>query len=206
MTVKLTWFLGNCIVVIIDKHTYFLFGVFLVRHFWTSIMFSFELIIILFILSNHIGILYTFVRLDLMYRKLQREKVSYCMVFFRAWLETGILLLRNIWSLVQDKESKSCNINTFPSRLWELSVILGSWGSFMYNINSAHETQINNSRKKWGNSNGPNSCLFCMAISLFPKRVIPLWVLLRAYNLLAIEKCSLSAATTDYEDQKASRG
>lgn len=171
MTVKLTWLLGSCIVVIIDKHTCFLFGVFLVRHFWMSIMFSFELIIILFILSKCVGILYTFVRLELMHRKVQREKLSYCMVFFRAWLETGMLLLRNIWSLAQDEESKLCNISTFPSRLWELSVILGSWRSFICNINFAHETQINNSRKKWGNSNGPNSCLLCMLSFYFQREL-----------------------------------
>lgn len=40
-------------------------------------MFSLGLIMILFILGNHIGILYAFVRLDLMQRKVQREKVSY---------------------------------------------------------------------------------------------------------------------------------
>lgn len=129
------------------------------------------------------------------------------MVFFKAWLETGMLSMRNIWSLVHEKEYKLYNISMFPSRLWKLSVILESWGCFIYNVNFIHETQINASRMKWSNSSGPKGCLFYMATSVLASRVIvPLWVLHRAYNLLAIDKCSLSSTTTDYKDQKASRG
>lgn len=84
-----------------------------------------------------------------------------------------------------------------------------SWdhGEVLFTISTSLETQINASRKKWGNSNEPNSCLFCMATSIFPRRIIvPRWILWRAYNPLAIEKCSLSTTSTYYEDQMAPRG
>lgn len=125
------------------------------------------------------------------------------MMFWGAWLETGMLLLESYTRggirIIQHKH--------IPIYIVRPKCYLVIMGEFYLQYQLAYETKINASRKKWGNSNGPNICLFCMTTFSFPKRaIVPLCILYRAYNLLARKMFIICSKTTDYKNQQASLG